>query len=190
MSGSVRHVQRIIGVLHHPRGRFAIVVSRFNDAITRRLLEGAQDILLRHGVAASRLTIVWVPGSFELPLAAQRLAQTQRYAAVICLGAVIRGETSHYDHVATAAARGVARAGLTTGVPVIFGVITAETMAQALARAGGTAGPDGRRSHRGRDAALAALEMASVMRQVASRRTIRSGRRRLRQLPRWVGHHA
>lgn len=147
-----------------PQRRFAIVVARFNDAITSRLLSGAQDVLLRHGVSAGRMTIVRVPGSFELPLAAQRLAQTKRYAAVICLGAVIRGETDHYAYVAAQAAAGIQQASLQTGVPIIFGVITARSVSQALARSGRH--DRGHRGHRGRNAALAALEMAGVMRQL------------------------
>jgi len=138
--------------------RFAIVVSRFNGAITQRLLEGAQDALRRHG--AGDVDVAWVPGSFEIPLAARRLAQSGRYQAIICLGAVIRGETPHFEYVANAVSQGVARVGLETGVPTIFGVITADTVEQALDRAGLKAG------NKGYDAALAAIEMANLLRRL------------------------
>jgi 6,7-dimethyl-8-ribityllumazine synthase len=140
--------------------RFAIVVSRWNELITTRLLEGARDGLRRHGVAEDGVDVAWVPGSFELPLVCRRLAETGRYDAVIALGAVIRGATSHYDHVAGAATSGVAQAGLQTGVPCIFGVITTETVEQAIERAGTKVG------NKGFEAATAAIEMASLLRAV------------------------
>ncbi len=141
-----------------PVGRFAIVAGRFNQLIVERLVAGSQDGLRRHGVKDEDIDLVWVPGSFEIPLVAQRLATSKKYAAVICLGAVIRGDTTHYDHVAGSATSGVAQAGLSTGVPVIFGVLTCETVEQALDRAGVKAG------NKGFDAALAAIEMANLLR--------------------------
>src|SRR5689334_20439353 len=114
------------GTLAPPPGRFALVAARFNQLVVERLVAGARDGLLRHGVAEDHIDLVWVPGSFELPPVAQRLARSGRYAAVLCLGAVIRGETDHYDHVAGGAASGIARVALDTDVPVIFGVLTCE----------------------------------------------------------------
>jgi 6,7-dimethyl-8-ribityllumazine synthase len=136
--------------------RVAIVVSRWNDLVTRRLLDGALDALRRHAVAAEAIDVAWVPGSFELPLVCQRMAATRRYDAVIALGVVIRGATSHYDHVAGAATSGVA----STGVPCIFGVVTTENIEQALERAGTKAG------NKGFDAAVAAIEMANLLRAI------------------------
>src|SRR5262245_48780553 len=143
-----------------PPGRFALVAARFNGTIVDDLVAGALDGLRRHGVADEAIDLVRVPGSFEIPFVAQRLAASSRYAAVVCLGCVIRGETSHYDHVAGEAAGGVARAALATGVPVIFGVVTAETLDQAINRAGAQAGT------KGFDAALAAIEMVNLLRQL------------------------
>jgi len=136
----------------------AIVVSRFNELVTRALLAGAQDGLARHGVEPEGVDVAWVPGSFEIPLAARKLAESGRYQAVVCLGAVIRGETPHFDHVANQASSGIARVALDTGVPVIFGVLTADTLEQAMERAGGKMG------NKGYDAAVAAIEMANLMR--------------------------
>ena len=143
-----------------PPGRFALVVARFNGTIVEDLVAGALDGLRRHGVADDAIDLVRVPGSFEIPLVAQRLAAGGKYAALICLGAVIRGETSHYDHVAGEAAGGVARASLSTGIPVIFGVLTCETLDQAINRAGGKAG------NKGFEAALAAIEMVNLLRKL------------------------
>jgi 6,7-dimethyl-8-ribityllumazine synthase len=141
-----------------PAGRrFAIVASRFNDFVTRRLVDGCADALRRHGVAEDDLHLAWVPGSFEIPLAARRLAASGRYAAVICLGTVLRGETSHYDLVCREAASGVAAAARETGVPCVFGIVTADTLEQAIHRAGAKSG------NKGADAALAALEMADLL---------------------------
>ena len=137
--------------------RFAIVASRFNEVVVRRLADGAFDGLRSRGAAARDVDLVWVPGSFELPLLARRLAASERYSAVICLGAVIRGETPHFDHVAQQAASGVLRAAEATGVPVIFGVLTTDTFEQAMDRAGG------RHGNKGWDAAMAAMEMASLL---------------------------
>jgi 6,7-dimethyl-8-ribityllumazine synthase len=141
-------------------GRFAIVASKFNHEIVERLLVGASDALRKHGVADNAVDLAWVPGAFELPLIAQRLAGSKRYAAVICLGAVIRGDTDHYDYVCNAATDGILQAGLATGVPVLFGVLTCDTDEQALDRAGGKAG------NKGFDVALAAIEMANLLRQL------------------------
>jgi 6,7-dimethyl-8-ribityllumazine synthase len=143
-----------------PPGRFALAAARFNGAVVEQLLAGALDGLTRHGVQDESIDVVWVPGSMELPLVAQKLAASGRYAAVICLGAVIRGETGHYDHVAGEAAGGIARASLATGVPVIFGVLTCETLEQALNRAGAKSG------NKGFDAALAAIEMVNLLRKL------------------------
>ncbi len=140
--------------------RVGIVVAEFNDFVTKRLLEGCQDGLHRHGTRADDITVAWVPGSFEIPLVAKVMAESKRYDAVVALGAVVRGETSHYDYVAGNAASGVAQASLSTGVPVIFGILTTDTMDQAVDRAGGKAG------NKGYDAAVAAIEMATLLKQV------------------------
>lgn len=143
-----------------PDGRFAIVAARFNGLITESLLAGCLDALARHGVPADRVDVAWVPGSFEIPLVARRLASSRNYAAVICLGAVIRGDTGHYDHVAGQAASGVLQAGLAADTPVIFGVLTTDTVEQALNRAGIKSG------NKGSDAALAAIEMVNLLKQL------------------------
>lgn len=141
--------------------RFAIVVSRFNELVTARLLAGAQDLLKRHGLPYDRQTVVWVPGAFELPLAAKWLAESKRYTAIICLGAVIQGETSHHDYINHQVARGILELSLAgDGLPIAFGVLTCESMQQALDRAGGKAG------NKGQEAALAALEMATLRRAI------------------------
>ncbi len=143
--------------------RFAIVIGRFNDLVTTKLLEGCQDCLKRHGVDTdshgTQVDYIWVPGSFEVPLVARQMAMTQRYDAVICLGAVIRGQTPHFDYVAAEVSKGIASAGFQTGIPVIFGIVTVDTMQQALERAG-------IKSNKGWDYAMNALEMASLMRQI------------------------
>ena len=136
----------------------AIVVSRFNELVTRALLSGAQEGLASHGVDPEDVDVAWVPGSFELPLTARKLAESGRYQAIVCVGAVLRGETPHFDQVANQASSGIARVALDTGLPVIFGVITADTLEQALERAGGKMG------NKGYDAAVAAIEMANLMR--------------------------
>jgi 6,7-dimethyl-8-ribityllumazine synthase len=140
--------------------RVAIVCSRFNDFVTTRLLAGARDGLVRHGVDEASITEVWAPGAFELPLVAQRLAASGEVDAVICLGAVIRGATDHYEHVAGQCAAGVQRAALDTGMPVVFGVLTTDTVDQAIERAGTKAG------NKGFEAAVTAIEMADLMRQL------------------------
>jgi len=143
-----------------PAGRFALVAARFNHAIVDQLVSGALDGLKRHGVGDDAIDLVRVPGSFEIPPVAKRLAESGRYAAVICLGAVIRGDTGHYDHVASGAASGIAEAALATGVPIIFGVLTCDTVDQAIDRAGGKSG------NKGFDAAMAAIEMVNLLRQL------------------------
>jgi 6,7-dimethyl-8-ribityllumazine synthase len=140
--------------------RIAIVVSRWNELITNRLLDGARDALRRHGVAEEHIDIAWVPGSFEIPLVCRRLAERGRYDAIIALGAVIRGATSHYEHVAGAVSSGIAQVSLQTGVPCIFGVITTENIEQAIERAGTKAG------NKGFEAATAAIEMATLLRSL------------------------
>ena len=140
--------------------RFAIVASRFNEFITSKLLEGALDMLRRHGAAEDAVDVVWVPGAFEIPLAAKKLAACGKYDAVICVGAVIRGATSHYDYVCSEVSKGVAQAGLSTGVPVIFGVVTTENIEQAVERAGTKAG------NKGADGAMAAMEMANLLKKI------------------------
>ena len=142
-----------------PRGqgrRFAVVVSRFNESVTQRLVEGALDALVRHGVTFDDIDVIWVPGAWELPLAARRAAASERYDAIVALGAVIRGDTPHFDYVAGEASRGLATASAEFDVPIGFGVLTCDTFAQAEARAGGEHG------NKGWDAALAALEMADL----------------------------
>src|SRR5579871_6564074 len=143
-----------------PRGagrRVAIVCARFNELVTRELLRGCEDELARHDVARDDVLVAWVPGSFEIPLAATRLARREDVDAVICLGAVIKGATDHYEHVAGEASRGIAAASRETGKPVIFGVLTTNTIEQAIERAGTKAG------NKGRDAAIAALEMIDLL---------------------------
>ncbi|MFQ3650071.1 MAG: 6,7-dimethyl-8-ribityllumazine synthase [Gemmataceae bacterium] len=140
-----------------PVGRFALIAARFNGTIVDDLVAGALDGLRRHGVADDAIDLVRVPGSFEVPLVAQRLALSKRYAAIITLGAVIRGETGHYDHVAGQTAAGVARAALESGVPVIFGILTTDTLEQAINRAGAKSG------NKGFEAALAAIEMVNLL---------------------------
>jgi 6,7-dimethyl-8-ribityllumazine synthase len=147
----------IEGAITPPQGRFALVAARFNQVVVDRLVQGARDGLLRHGVADDAIDLVWVPGSFEIPLIAQRLAGSKKYAAVICLGAIIRGETGHYDHVAGGAAAGVSQAAIATGIPVIFGILTCESLEQALNRAGGKSG------NKGFDAAVTAIEMVNLL---------------------------
>ncbi|MCC7493837.1 MAG: 6,7-dimethyl-8-ribityllumazine synthase [Fimbriimonadaceae bacterium] len=140
--------------------RCAIVVARFNELIASKLLGGAKDVLRRHGVAEEQVDVAWVPGSFEIPMVAQKLAGSGRYDAVICLGAVIRGSTPHFDYVAAETSKGIAAAALKSGVPVIFGVLTTNTIEEAIERAGTKHG------NKGADAALAAIEMANLLRAI------------------------
>jgi 6,7-dimethyl-8-ribityllumazine synthase len=144
--------------------RFGIVVSRWNEFVTGRLLEGALDGLERHGAASESVDVAWVPGAYEIPLVARRLALSGRYQAVVCLGALIRGATPHFDYLAGAVASGIASAGAESGVPVIFGVLTTDTVEQAIERAGTKAG------NKGAEAAVAAIEMANLMKELAELR--------------------
>lgn len=147
----------IQGELTAENKRFAIVVSRFNELIGSKLLDGAMDCLNRHDAKEDNIVIYWVPGAFEIPLVAKKAAASGSYNAVICLGAVIRGETPHFDFVASEASKGIALSSLETGIPIIFGVVTTDTVEQAINRAGTTAG------NRGFDAAMAAIEMSNLM---------------------------
>ena len=140
--------------------KYAIVVARFNDLVTRRLLSGALEAFGSHGVADEQVTVFWVPGSFEIPVVAERLAFSGTFAAVCCLGAVIRGETNHHEYINQQVAAGLMRAGQASGIPILFGVLTCDTMEQALDRAGGKAG------NKGCEAALAAIEMVNLLRQI------------------------
>jgi 6,7-dimethyl-8-ribityllumazine synthase len=149
-----------VGRLRGDGLRVALACSRFNRLVTDRLLDGAYDGLVRHGVDPSSITVAWAPGAFELPLVARRLAASGEVDAVVCLGAVIRGATDHYQHVAGQCAAGLQRAQLDTGVPVLFGVLTTDTVDQAIERAGTKAG------NKGFDSALAAIEMADLLRQL------------------------
>jgi len=140
--------------------KFGIVVSRFNEFITNKLLSGAEDALKRHDVAEEDIDIAWVPGAFEIPVVAQKMAQSNQYNAVICLGAVVRGATPHFEYVASEVSKGIAKIGLETGLPVTYGVVTADTLEQAIERAGTKAG------NRGFDAAVDAIEMANLMKNI------------------------
>lgn len=144
--------------------RFAIVASRFNDFVTRRMVAGAEDALERHGAADADIQVVWVPGAFELPLVAQQLAESGRFDALVCVGCLIRGETPHFDYIAAEATKGVAQVAMRTGVPCGFGVVTANTLEQAIDRAGGKAG------NKGAEAALAALETASLLKTLKEKK--------------------
>ncbi|WP_338469524.1 6,7-dimethyl-8-ribityllumazine synthase [Niallia sp. XMNu-256] len=141
--------------------KVAIVVARFNEFINGRLLAGAEDALKRHGVEDENVEIFWVPGAFEIPLTAQKLAETQKYDTVITLGSVIRGATPHFDYVSSEVTKGVAAAGMDTGVPIIFGVLTTDTIEQAIERAGTKAG------NKGFDAAVTAIELADLYRKIS-----------------------
>jgi len=151
--------QELHGALQVGSERYGIVVSRFNEFITSKLLSGALDCLKRHGAKEDQITVLWVPGSFEVPVAAQRLARSGKFAAVICLAAVIRGQTSHYDQVCQQITRGVGEVGLASGVPALFGVITADTLEEAIDRAGAKGG------NMGFNAAAGAIEMVQVLKQ-------------------------
>ncbi len=156
-------IATITGELVVRKGRFAIVVSRFNEFITSRLLEAAVDTLERHGCQRSDITAIWVPGSWEIPIAARKAAASGRFDAVICLGCVIRGETPHFDYVAAEAAKGIAHAGMEAGVPVVFGVLTTDNLEQAVNRAGAKGG------NKGADAALTAIEMVNLFAKLSAR---------------------
>ncbi len=143
-----------------PAGRFVLVAARFNGFIVDQLVAGATDALRRHSVADDRIDLVRVPGSYEIPLVAQKLGKSGKYAAVVCLGCVIRGDTDHYDHVAGAATSGIAQAALNSGMPVVFGVLTCDTLEQAIHRAGAKAG------NKGFEAAVCAVEMVNLLRKL------------------------
>jgi 6,7-dimethyl-8-ribityllumazine synthase len=149
------------GKLNAPNGSLAIVVSRYNESITRNLLSGALEALAENGVKDSAIDVVWVPGAWEIPLVADSLAHSGRYVAVICLGAVIRGETTHDQHINRAVSIGLGQAGLHSGVPVLFGVLTCDTLEQAIHRSGGNVG------NKGRECATAALEMVDLLAKLA-----------------------
>lgn len=140
--------------------RFGIVGARFNELVTEKLIDGAVDTLLRHGVKEGEVEVVWAPGSFEIPSVAQKMAKSRKYNAVICLGAIIRGATPHFEYIASEVAKGIAKISLDTGIPVIFGVITTDNLEQALERAGVKSG------NKGRDAALSAIEMVNLFEEM------------------------
>jgi len=158
-AGTTLHI--VEGKLNATGKRFALVISRFNSFISEQLLSGAVDCLVRHGAAAGDLDVVRVPGAFEIPFAASELAKKKKYSAVICLGVLVRGQTPHFDYIAAETAKGIGQVGLSTGVPTIFGIVTADTLEQAIERAGTKAG------NKGWDAALAAIEMASLLEQLS-----------------------
>lgn len=137
--------------------KFGVVVSRFNEFLSSKLVEGAIDTLEQHGVQENSIDIVWVPGSFEIPIIAQKIARSKKYDAVICLGTIIRGDTPHFDYIASEVAKGVSKVSLDTGVPCVFGIITADNLEQAIERTGTKQG------NKGRDAALSAIEMANLL---------------------------
>ena len=153
-------MKRFEGELQAEGLKFAIIVSRFNEFITGKLLEGAVDALIRHGAAEKNIDIIKVPGSFELPLVAKKAAQKKSYDAVICLGTIIRGATPHFDYVAAEASKGIATASMDTGVPIAFGVLTTDTIEQAIERAGTKSG------NKGWDAAMVAIEMAQLLKKL------------------------
>ena len=158
----IMNIQLLEGKVVAPEGmRVGIVASRFNSIIVNKLLEGAVDGLVRHGVEEENICACWVPGAFEIPLAAQKMAQSDKYDAVICVGAVIRGSTTHYEYVCAEVSKGIAAVGLQTGKPVLFGVITTENIEQAIERAGSKAG------NKGYDCALSAIEMVNVLKQIS-----------------------
>ncbi|MBR6769985.1 MAG: 6,7-dimethyl-8-ribityllumazine synthase [Lachnospiraceae bacterium] len=157
----MREIQIIEGkVVAKKEMKVGIVAARFNEIIVNKLLGGAVDGLVRHGVEEENITAAWVPGAFEIPVVAAKMAQSGKYDAIICLGAVIRGDTTHYDYVCSEVSKGVAQVGLNTGLPVLFGVITTENIEQAIARAGSKAG------NKGYDCAISAIEMVNLMEQL------------------------
>ena len=148
------------GKLVAGKGKFAIVGARFNEFIVSKLISGAEDTLVRHGVDTDDITLVWVPGAFEIPIVAKKMAASGKYDAVLCLGAVIKGSTSHYDYVCNEVSKGIAQVSLNTGIPVLFGVVTTENIEQAIERAGTKAG------NKGYDCALSAIEMVQLIKEV------------------------
>ena len=157
--------------------RFAIVVARFNEFITSKLLDGALDALKRHETPEENISVVWVPGAFEIPLAAKKIASTKNFDAIICLGAVIRGATTHYDYVCNEVSKGIAQVGLQSGVPTIFGIVTTENLQQAIERAGTKSG------NKGFDAAVSAMEMANLMVELSKPEPKKRGRKKKTQTP-------
>ncbi len=153
-------VKTIQGELIAKGKHFGIVASRFNDFITKKLLEAAIDTLLRHGAKEGEVEVAWVPGSFEIPLVAAKMAKSKKYNAVICLGTVIRGSTPHFEYIASEVSKGIAKVNLDSGIPVIFGIITAENIEQAIERAGTKQG------NKGKDAALSAIEMVNLLGEI------------------------
>lgn len=157
----MKEIKVLEGKVVAPQGmKVGIVASRFNEIIVNKLLGGAVDGLVRHGVDEENITAVWVPGAFEIPVTAAKMANSGKYDAIICVGAVIRGDTTHYDYVCNEVSKGVAQVGLNTGVPVLFGVITTENIEQAISRAGSKAG------NKGYDCALSAIEMVNLLAQM------------------------
>jgi 6,7-dimethyl-8-ribityllumazine synthase len=156
-------ISTVTGELVVRKGKFAIIVSRFNEFITSRLLSAAIDTLERHGCPRGDITVIWVPGSWELPLTAKKCAQSGKYDAIICLGCVIRGETTHFEHVCSEAAKGIAGASMETGVPIVFGVLTTNTLEQAINRAGAKGG------NHGADFAMTAIEMVNLYAKLPSK---------------------
>ncbi len=150
----------ISGLYNENQIRVGIVASRFNEIIVNKLIGGAEDALARHGVDTDTVDLAWVPGAFEIPLAAKKMAESGRYDAIICLGAVIRGETDHYEHVATEVTKGIAQASLSAGIPILYGVLTTDTVEQALNRAGLKSG------NKGFECAMDALELASLFKKL------------------------
>lgn len=156
----MKEVKVLEGMLNAQGLRFGIVVSRFNEFFTSKLLGGALDTLHRHGANEDDITVAWVPGAFELPLVSKKMAESGKYDAIIALGTVIRGSTTHYDYVCNEAAKGIAQASMVTGVPVAFSVVTTENLDQAIERSGTKAG------NKGADGAMTAIEMANLLRQI------------------------
>ncbi len=153
-------VRTIEGKLEAGKLKFGIVVSRFNELVSRGLLEGALDCLKRHGAPEAAITVAWTPGAFEIPLVAKKMASSKKYDAIICLGAVIRGATSHFQYVASETAKGIAKVSLDSGIPLIFGILTCDTLEQALERAGAKPG------NKGFSAAMSAIELANLNDQI------------------------
>ena len=156
----MKEVKVLEGMLNAEGLRFGVIVSRFNEFLTSKLLGGALDALHRHGANEDDVTVAWVPGAYELPLVAKKMAESGKYDAVIAIGVVIRGSTTHYDYVCNEAAKGIAQASMSTGVPVTFSVVTTENIEQAIERSGTKAG------NKGADGAMTAIEMANLLRQI------------------------
>lgn len=153
-------MKEIAGQMISKGNKFGIIVSRFNELVSKEMLTGTVDTLIRHGVKENEITVVWVPGGFEIPVVAKRMAGNKKYNALICLGAVIRGDTPHFDYIAAEATKGIAQVGIHSGIPVSFGLLTVDNLEQALERAGGKAG------NKGRQAAETAIEMANLVEQL------------------------